>query len=183
MDKTTDAAVIPDDALRLTWDDVLDQSIRLSEMIETDCRKSGEQFDVMLIIPRGSYYPANIISRKLGFASTDMLHACIKSYELSVGESARSDFTLGQMPTPDQVKDKDILIVEEVCDTGHTLKFLVDWLKFTGAKSVKTSALHYKPERSETGFVPDWYAEETNKWIVYPWEVYEKQGKTSKVRR
>lgn len=178
----TNQADIPADALRLTWEDVLERSIQLAEMIEADSQKSGQQYDVMLIVPRGSYYPANIISRKLGFASTDMLHACIGSYES--GKSERSgEFALGQMPTPEQVKGKDILIVEEVCDTGHTLKFLVDWLKFTGAKTIKTAALHHKPERSETGFVPDWHAEETDKWIVYPWEIFEEQGKSSKVRR
>ena len=178
----TGTATIPADALRLSWDDVLKQSVRLADMIEAACQKSGEQFDVMLIIPRGSYYPANIISRKLGFASTDMLHACIGSYES--GKSERSGgFTLGQMPAPDQVKGKDILIIEEVCETGHTLKFLVDWLQFTGAKTIRTAALHYKPGRSETGFVPDWHAEEVKKWIVYPWEVYEDQGTTSKVRK
>jgi uncharacterized protein len=178
----THQAEIPADALRLTWEDVLKRSIQLAEMIEGDCQKSGQQYDLMLIVPRGSYYPANIISRKLGFASTDMLHACIGSYES--GKSERSgEFTLGQMPAPEQVKDRDILIIEEVCDTGHTLKFLVDWLKFTGAKKIKTAALHYKPARSETGFKPDWYAEETDKWIVYPWETYEEQGKSSKVRR
>lgn len=182
MTTGNDSAEIPADALRLNWEDVMEQSVQLSDMIEADCKKAGQQFDAMLIVPRGSYYPANIISRKLGFASTDMLHACIGSYE--TGKSERSgEFMLGQMPVPEQVKGKELLIVEEVCDTGHTLQFLVEWLEFMGAKLIKTAALHYKPGRSETGFVPDWYADKTDKWIVYPWETFEEQGKSSKVRK
>lgn len=176
------SAQIPDDAYRLGWDDVLKQSVALADMIETSCKSSSEQFDIMVVIPRGSYYPANIVSRRLGFSGTDLVHACIGSYEASARQ--RSDkFRLGQMPPKEMVKHKDVLVIEEVCDTGQTLKFLTDWLREAGAGTVRTGVLHYKPSKSETGFVPDWYVGQTDKWIVYPWEGYEALGRNSPVHR
>lgn len=179
---TTDSTGIPADALRLDWDDVCKQSLQLAEMIEEHHRKTGEQFDVLVVVPRGSYYPANIVSRRLGFSGTDLLHACIGSYEAGARQRSES-FRLGQMPPKEMVKGKDVLVIEEVCDTGQTLKFLTDWLREAGAGIVRTGVLHYKPDKSQTDFVPDWYVGRTDKWIVYPWEGYEARGRDSLVHR
>lgn len=173
---------IPDDALVETWDSVYEISLKLAAMIESDARKSGQQFDAMIVIPRGSYYPANIISRELGFRPVDLLHACLHSYETGTTER-QLDFKLGQMPTAEETRGKDLLIIEEICDTGHTLSFLVDYLKKAGAASVRSAVLHYKSSRNETGFVPDWHVVETDKWVVYPWESSEAHGNASQVRR
>jgi hypoxanthine phosphoribosyltransferase len=45
------------------------------------------------------------------------------------------------------VKGRDILIVEDIVDTGYTLNWLVDLLKKRGARSVKIMALLSKPAR------------------------------------
>ncbi|GFN35201.1 hypoxanthine phosphoribosyltransferase [Tepidimicrobium xylanilyticum] len=48
------------------------------------------------------------------------------------------------------VEDKDILIVEDIIDTGLTLSYLTDNLKKRRAKSVKIVTLLDKPERRKT---------------------------------
>lgn len=45
------------------------------------------------------------------------------------------------------VKDCDILIVEDIVDTGRTLKFLIDTMVKRGARSVKTCTMLDKPSR------------------------------------
>ncbi|MCI1940197.1 MAG: hypoxanthine phosphoribosyltransferase [Lacticaseibacillus paracasei] len=44
------------------------------------------------------------------------------------------------------VKDREILIVEDIVDTGRTLKYLTDIFKTRHAKSVRICALMDKPE-------------------------------------
>jgi hypoxanthine phosphoribosyltransferase len=166
---------IPDDALRETWDSIYDKSVELATMIKTACRESEMYFDAMVVVPRGAYYPANIVSRELGFGATDLLHASIASY--NDGSTEQQQFRTGQMPTADQVRGKDLLIIEEVCDTGYTLKYLTDYLQEQGAKLIMIGALHYKPEQNRTGIKPDWYVTATDKWIVYPWEAHEANGR------
>ncbi len=170
------------DTLRESWESVYEMSLQLAKRIEADCRARGEQFDALLVIPRGSYYPANIVSRELGFEAVDLLQACIGSYETGSTERA-TKFKLGQMPTEAMIRGKDILIIEEVCDTGHSLTFLADYLHEAGSGLVRTGVLHYKPGRNQTGFRPDWFIKETDQWIVYPWESSEERGQTSQVRR
>jgi hypoxanthine phosphoribosyltransferase len=175
-------AAIPDDALRLSWDDVYKQSVELAEKIEAYCKETGDQFDTMLVLPRGGYYPGNIVSRELGFPSVNLVHASIGSYD-DASTRQRDEFQLGQMPPSEQIKNKHVLIIDEVCDTGKTLKFLQDYLVKQGAAEVKTGVLHYKPSMSKTDFKPDWYIGETDKWIVYPWEPHEEHGLQSVARR
>jgi len=49
------------------------------------------------------------------------------------------------------IRDRDVLIVEDIIDTGLTLAFLHNYLKERGAKSVRTCALIDKKERREVG--------------------------------
>lgn len=54
------------------------------------------------------------------------------------------------------VEDKDILIVEDIIDTGLTLSYLTDNLKKRGAKSVKIVTLLDKPERRRVNVPVDY---------------------------
>ena len=68
---------------------------------------------------------------------------CLKSYE---GETStgvvRTVVDLGQNP-----HGKDLLIVEDIVDTGLTLSYLLKGLESRGAKSIEVCALLDKPER------------------------------------
>ncbi|MCD8200875.1 MAG: hypoxanthine phosphoribosyltransferase, partial [Clostridia bacterium] len=54
------------------------------------------------------------------------------------------------------VKGKDVLIAEDIIDTGYTLKSLTEILYKEGAKSVKCAALLDKPERREVDVAADY---------------------------
>ncbi|OGQ36912.1 MAG: hypoxanthine phosphoribosyltransferase [Deltaproteobacteria bacterium RIFCSPHIGHO2_12_FULL_43_9] len=45
------------------------------------------------------------------------------------------------------IKDKDVLVIEEIVDTGRTLDFLIDRLKASDPSSLKVAALLDKPSR------------------------------------
>lgn len=51
--------------------------------------------------------------------------------------------------------DVDIMIVEDIIDSGKTLSYLVDYLKLKGAHSVRTCTLLDKPDRREVDFNAD----------------------------
>ena len=50
----------------------------------------------------------------------------------------------------------DILIIEDIIDSGRTLSYLTGYLKHKGARSVKTCTLLDKPSRRVVDFVPDY---------------------------
>lgn len=54
------------------------------------------------------------------------------------------------------IQNCDILIVEDIIDSGRTLSYLVDYFKLKGARSVRTVTLLDKPARREVEFTPDY---------------------------
>ena len=47
------------------------------------------------------------------------------------------------------VEDEDLIIIEDIVDTGRTLHYLIENLKTRSPKSIKTCALLHKPELKE----------------------------------
>lgn len=54
----------------------------------------------------------------------------------------------------------DILIVEDIIDSGKTLSYLTQYLINKGAHSVRTCTMLDKPSRREVDFEPDYVGEE-----------------------
>lgn len=54
------------------------------------------------------------------------------------------------------INECDILIIEDIIDSGVTLSYLKKYLLGKGAKSVKTCTLLDKPSRRKVEFVPDY---------------------------
>lgn len=50
----------------------------------------------------------------------------------------------------------NIVVVEDIIDSGKTLSYLTEYLKLKGARSVKTCTLLDKPSRREVDFTPDY---------------------------
>ena len=58
------------------------------------------------------------------------------------------------------LEDIDIVIVEDIIDSGRTLSHLTEYLKLKGAHSVRTCTLLDKPSRREVDFTPDYRGKE-----------------------
>ena len=54
----------------------------------------------------------------------------------------------------------DIVIVEDIIDSGRTLAYLSDYLQLKGARSVRTCTLLDKPSRREVDFQADYVGRE-----------------------
>ncbi len=61
-----------------------------------------------------------------------------------------------QKDVSQSVEGKDILIVEDIIDSGHTLDFITKYLMAKKAKSVKICTLFNKPDRREVDIPVDY---------------------------
>lgn len=75
----------------------------------------------------------------------------------SYGEGTCSSETIHLIKDIDtDIRDKDVLIVEDILDTGLTLTFLIKHLKAHGPKSIRTCAFIDKSERRKVGLSADY---------------------------
>lgn len=149
------------DYLILTWEDVYNLTLRLSERIV----KSGFKPDVIVGIARGGWIPARILSDVL-FAET--LQNIRIEYYSDVGKRGREPKIT--QPITGTMEGKSILLVDEVADTGDSLFHAIDHVKALGAGEVKSAVLHFKPW---SRVAPDYFMVKTESWTVYPWEMRE----------
>jgi hypothetical protein len=124
------------------------------------------RYDHILVVTRGGMVPACLISEHTGIR--DILCAAVVLYE---GEQrARSEPAFVQFPDDRLVEGRHILVVDDVWDSGTTAVAVRDRLRKAGA-SVEVCVLHWKPLHHRfPGDGPDYYGEETDAWIVYPWD-------------
>lgn len=57
---------------------------------------------------------------------------------------------------PDNIEGMDVLVVDDIVDSGITMDFVVNHAKKLGAKSVKTCVLLDKPSRRKVDITPDY---------------------------
>ncbi len=77
----------------------------------------------------------------------------VSSYE---GENSTGKITLKLPLKKENIEGKNIIIVEDIVDTGRTLKYLVEYLQEFNPKSVKTCALLDKKARRTVEFNADY---------------------------
>ena len=66
----------------------------------------------------------------------------------SYGDDTKSSGVVRIVKDLDEsLKDKEVLIVEDIVDSGRTLSYLVDMLKDRGPKSIRICTLLDKPSR------------------------------------
>lgn len=136
---------------------------RLAEII----LDSGEYFTTVVTISRGGLVPARIVSDVIG---VDDFHV-VRSRFWGVGGRILEEPEISYYGGID-LKNKEVLIVDEVVDTGTTMSRIVRLVSDLGARKIKTAVLHYKTSSS---FIPNYYVERVERWvwIYYPWSFSE----------
>jgi len=141
-----------------SWEQIYEALLTLANRI----RENDFKPDVIVGVSRGGWPPARIMSDLLENPELANVRA---EFYLGVAKT-KGDPVITQ-PVSTSVIGKKVLIVDEVADTGKSLRLVKSHLEEQGATEVKIMTIYYKPWSI---VVPDWYAKETSRWIVFPWE-------------
>lgn len=115
--------------------------------------------DVVVGIATAGVVPGAVVAAILG----KEFHSIVISRRLDATEERETPAVLGAAPP--SVRKRRVLIVDETCDSGETMRLAVAAIVNAGAKEVRT-AVSFK-----TGsFDPDYYALQTDSTIVLPWD-------------
>jgi hypothetical protein len=123
---------------------------------------SGFRPDIILAIARGGLFPGG----SLGYALS-VKNLYVMNLEFYTGVGKRLDVPVMLPPYLDKVdlRDAKILVVDDVADTGHTLKVVHEFCQDEVAES-RTAVLYEKPRSLvKCDFV--WRT--TDRWINFPW--------------
>ena len=147
-----------------------DEYHSLIEKLAIRIHQSGWQFDIILCLARGGMRPGDILSRifdkPLAIMSTS-------SYRADAG-TIQGRLDLAKYITmPKGELAGRVLLVDDLSDTGVTLRAVVDRLRSMPSISELRSAVIWN--KGVSSYTPDYFVEllPTSPWIHQPFEEYD----------
>ena len=151
---------------------IIKELLVTEEEIEQIVTRLGKEIDrdyadknlVIVCVLKGSVMFTIDLSKKL---NTVCEMEFVRTYSYGNGTESTGDVQMKiDFDRPDMA-DCDILIIEDIVDSGNTLKFLVDHIKSKGPRSVKTCAFLDKPSRRKVDIDPDYVGKEIPDKFVF----------------
>ena len=132
-------------------DELASMVARLGREITDEYTKSDKPL-VVIVILKGSLIFASDLVRKIDMP-LDIEFMKVSSY--GAGTKTSGEIKIHLDLNRENLENYNLLIVEDIVDSGRTLSRLTQLLKNRNANNVKTCTLLDKPTRREVDFVPD----------------------------
>ena len=129
------------EAILLTEDDLQARIQELADMV-SEKYKDAEQDLILVCVLKGAVFFLTDFARKLSIPA-EMEFMAVSSY----GNSTTSSGVVRILKDLDkEIADRDVLVVEDIIDSGLTLSWLLKNLNGRGPKSLEVITLLRKPE-------------------------------------
>jgi hypoxanthine phosphoribosyltransferase len=146
------------------WDYIYGLCREVADEVKAD----GYEPDVVVALARGGWFAGRCLCDFLGL--DDLASLKIEHY---VGAAEHTGDPTVRYPLPDGgVAGKDVLLVDDIADTGKTLQMATDHVAERDPATVRTATLQLS---ADSEFEPDYVADRLEEWawIVYPWNFIE----------
>lgn len=163
---TSDAAP---DREELTWEGFGEAERELAAQIVG----SGWMPDLIIAVARGGLIPAGALGYAIGVKAMGAINV---EFYTGVGETLDEPVVLPPLMDPSDLPGKRVLVVDDVADSGNTLKMVMELLRHQGldlggeavAVDARSAVIYHKPRSI---IRPDYVWRTTDKWINFPWSV------------
>tara|TARA_R110001583_G_scaffold21472_3_gene81616 strand:+ start:202 stop:669 length:468 start_codon:yes stop_codon:yes gene_type:complete len=149
----------------ITWEELEYDVTTLSLLLE------DTDFTCIVGIANGGMIPATLLAKRLNIKK---LYSCnCKSYQNDEPRTGAHDITdtvdLISFPSWEELKDENVLIVDDLVDTGFTINTIDQHISTMGDFGWSTATLYFKPK---TIITPSYTVKQfsNDEWIVFPWE-------------
>jgi hypoxanthine phosphoribosyltransferase len=156
----------------LSAKDLLEDSFRLGVKV----LESGFEPTLIIAIWRGGTPVGMALQEVLAYCGVESDHIAIRTSSY-LGVDERGEVAVHGLNyiVKKICREDRVLIVDDVFDTGNTIKAVVDEIKRRARGNtpdeIKVAVPWFKPTRNETDMVPDFYLRETSEWLVFPHEL------------
>lgn len=164
-----EASAQAEDRENLTWQGFGDACRQIAEQIAD----SGWMPDLIVAIARGGMLPAGAISYALGVKANGAINV---EFYTGVGKTMLEPEILEPYMDISSLEGKRVLIVDDVADSGKTLKLIMNLIAKEGLSmgsgtakvDARSATIYLKPT---SVIKPDYVFKQTDKWINFPWSV------------
>lgn len=147
------------------WNYIYELCIQVTDQI----KRSGYKPELLVAMARGGWIPGRVLSDLL--ENPNVATIGVVYYTDIYKTRAKPEIT---QPLSIGVKGKKILLIDDIADSGKSLKLVKEHLIERGAVDVKICTLYHKPWSI---VAPDFCARKTDAWVCFPHEIYETMKK------
>ncbi|MCW3995234.1 MAG: phosphoribosyltransferase [Candidatus Bathyarchaeota archaeon] len=144
-----------------TWSQISDMLLSQAQKILSIPFKP----DIIVGISRGGIIPSRIMIDLLGTPRLAFLQI---EFYVDIGQSKLQPRLKEALTT--KITGQNVLLIDDIADSGKSLKLAKDHLQQQGPREIKTATLYRKPQSI---IIPDFYEKQTSNWVVFPWETKE----------
>jgi uncharacterized protein len=142
----------------LTWERFGTASRELAELVAAD----GYEPDIILSIARGGLFVAGALGYALDVKN---LHVANVEFYTGVNERLPVPILLPPVPNVVDLSGSNVLVADDVADTGATLKLVRDFCAGHVA-DVRCAVVYEKPQSTVSC---EYVWRRTDRWINFPW--------------
>lgn len=130
---------------------------------------SGYQPEIVVGLARGGLVPARLISDYLNIK--DLYAVKTEHWGVTATPDGQAKLAQGLQVS---IEGKKVLVVDDITDTGQSLRLAVEHIKAHKPAEVRSATLLHI---THSKYVPDYYSQEVPEdrwtWFIFPWNVYE----------
>jgi len=139
---------------------------RLAKEVANKIKSSGYVPDMVIGLARGGWCLARVLCDFIGVK--DLVSLKVEHWGITATPDGKAKL---KYPFNIDLTGKKVLVVDDITDTGESMRISVDYVKTLNPSEVRTAALRHI-EGSK--FKPDYYAEKiTWRWVIFPWNFVE----------
>ena len=112
---------------------------------------AGREIHLICVLKGGVFFTCELAKRITVPVTIDFM--CVSSYGASTVSSGKITI---KKDLEESIEGRNVIVIEDIIDTGRTLRYLLDDLSARGPKNLKLCAMLDKPDRRITDVAVDY---------------------------
>ncbi|MCK4885350.1 phosphoribosyltransferase [Candidatus Bathyarchaeota archaeon] len=138
----------------------------LARQVAKKVNNSGYKPDMIVGLARGGWVLARVLCDLIGIK--DLVSLKVEHWGVTATPDGKAKL---KYPLNVDLTEKNVLVVDDITDTGESMHVTVDYLKSLKPSEIKTAALRHI---TSSKFMPDYFGEEISwRWVIFPWNFTE----------
>ena len=138
----------------------------LAKKVAEKMREDDYRPDFMVGLARGGWVLSRVLCDYLGIK--DLVSLKVEHWGVTATPEGMAQI---KYPIDIDLTGRNVVVVDDITDTGESMKVAIEHIKKLNPKKLRTAALR---NIEGSSFTPDYFGDEiTWRWVVFPWNFVE----------
>ena len=139
---------------------------QLARKVASKINDSDFKPDIIVGLARGGWVLARVLCDLIGVK--DLVSLKVEHWGVTATPDGKAKL---KYPLNIDLSGKNVLVVDDITDTGESMRVTLEYIKSLNPLQIKTAALRHI---NTSKFLPDYFGEEiTWRWVIFPWNFTE----------